>query len=80
MRISSLISIFLHGARLIISLLALWLTLGWNVRRARKAFEKELVRCGMTKKDAQRISACYSKLKDDIVNSLKSSVFGGKDF
>jgi hypothetical protein len=80
MKISSLISIFLHGARLIISLLVLWLTLGWNVRKARKAFEKELVRFGMTKKDAQKLSACYSKLKDDIVNSLKSSVFRGRGF
>ena len=75
MKITGIISIVLHGVRLIISLLALWLTLGWNVRKARKAFEKELIRLGMAKKDAKRLSACYSKLKNDIINSLKYSAF-----
>jgi len=62
MKITSIISIVLHGARLLLFLLVLWLTLGWNVRKARKAFEKELIRLGMAKKDAKRLSACYSKL------------------
>ena len=75
MQVTSIISIVLHGVRLIISLLALWLTLGWNVRKARKAFEKELIRLGMAKKDAKRLSAYYSKLKNDIINSLKYSAF-----
>ncbi len=75
MKIISIISTVLHGARLLLTLLALWLTLGWNVHKARKAFEKELTRLGMAKTDAKRLSACYSKLKDDIMNSLKYSAF-----
>jgi hypothetical protein len=75
MKISSIISITLHTIRLLLSLSALWLSFGWKVRKARKAFEKELVKAGMAKKDAKRLSAWYSKLKDDIIQAVKSSAF-----
>jgi DNA polymerase III delta prime subunit len=75
MKISSVVSAGLSSIRLILSLLALWLTLGWNVRKARKAFEKQLIRQGMSKKDAKRLSAKYSELKDDLMSTLKGSVF-----
>ena len=75
MKISSIINITLHAIRLLLSLLILWLSFGWKVRRARKAFEKELVKAGMAKKDAKRLSAWYSKLKDDIIQAVKSSAF-----
>jgi hypothetical protein len=75
MKISSIISITLHAIRLLLSLFALWLSFGWKVRRARKAFEKELVNAGMAKKEAKRLSAWYSKLKDDIIQAVKSSTF-----
>jgi len=75
MKISSIISITLHAIRLLLSLSALWLSFGWKVRKARKAFEKELVKAGMAKKDAKRLSAWYSKLKDDIIQAVKSSAF-----
>jgi hypothetical protein len=75
MKISSIISITLHAIRLLLSLFALWLSFGWKVRRARKAFEKELVKAGMAKKEAKRLSAWYSKLKDDIIQAVKSSTF-----
>jgi hypothetical protein len=75
MRLRSIISLVLHATRLLLSLLALWLSFGWKVRRARKAFEKELVKMGMTKKDAKKLSAWYSKLKNDIMQTVKSSLF-----
>jgi len=62
--------------RLLVSLLLIWLTLGWKVRKARKAFEKELIKQGMAKRDAKRISAQYASLKDNIKNAFKRS-FGG---
>ena len=46
------------------------------MRKARRAFEKQLIREGMTKKDAKRLGAQYSRLKDDTVNALKRSVIG----
>jgi len=75
MKICSVISIIPHLTRLLLNLLALWLTLGWKVRKTRRAFEKQLIRQGMAKKDAKKLSAQYSKMKNEIMNSLKGSVF-----
>jgi len=75
MKISSIISAGVSLIRLLLSLLALWLTLGWKVHKTRKAFEKQLIRQGMAKKDAKRLSAQYSKMKNEIMNSLKGSLF-----
>ncbi|RLI41396.1 hypothetical protein DRO59_07075 [Candidatus Bathyarchaeota archaeon] len=74
MKVRSVLSTLLSLIRLILSLLALWLTLGWKVCRTRKAFEKQLIRQGMSKKDAKRLSASISKLKNELMNSLKHSV------
>jgi hypothetical protein len=75
MKLTSLISAALNTIRLLLSLLVLWLSFGWKVRKARKAFERELVKAGMAKKDAKRLSAWYSKLKGDIIQAVKSSAF-----
>jgi len=76
MKISSIISAGLSLINLLLSLFVLWLTLGWRVRKARKAFEKQLILQGMAKKDAKKLSAQYSKLKDDVMNALKRSAVG----
>jgi len=71
------LSIFGSGAALVklfLSLFAIWLTLGWKVRKARKALEKELVRQGMAKQDAKRIGARYAALKDKIQSAFKQSL------
>lgn len=79
-KISSLqfiLSIFGSGialVKLLASLLLVWLTLGWKVRKARKAFEKELIKQGMAKHDAKRISAQYAALKDNVENAFKQSL------
>jgi len=75
MKVSTVISAGVSLIRLLLSLFALWLTLGWKVRKARRAFEKQLIRQGMAKKDAKKLSAQYSKMKNEIMNSLKGSVF-----
>jgi len=55
------------------SLLSTWLTLGWKVRKARKAFEAELRREGISQNEASRLSECYSDLKDQIsIRSMMS--------
>jgi len=67
----------LGAAFSIVSLLShlfiLWLGLGWKVRRARKAFEKELTKEGMSKEDARRLSAHYKILKDQIISTVVHS-------
>lgn len=60
--------------RLLGSLFVIWLTLGWKVRRTRKAFEKELIAEGMTREDAQRLSAQFKILKDDIMSAFRRSI------
>jgi hypothetical protein len=75
MKIGDIISLVLHTTRLLFSLSVLWVTFGWNVRKARKAFEKELIRQGMAKKDAKRLGEQYTKLKNEIMNNIKGSIF-----
>lgn len=72
-----LLGIFGSGvalAKLLGDLLLIWLTLGWKVRKARKAFEKELIKQGMAKHNAKRISAQYAALKDNVENAFKQSL------
>ncbi|MEM3731794.1 MAG: hypothetical protein QW667_07650 [Candidatus Bathyarchaeia archaeon] len=70
----SIINITLSVSYLLFNLLTLWITLGWRVRKTRKAFEKQLIQQGMVKKDAKRLSKQYSKLKNEIINALKRSI------
>ena len=72
--IVSVISGAVSVVRLLSSLGVIYLTLGWNVRRAKRAFEKELIKQGMPKEDAKRMSARYAALKDEALNALKSSI------
>jgi len=44
--------------RMLLSLFWTYLTLGRRVRKARKAFEGQLILQGMSKRDAQRLGAC----------------------
>jgi CHASE1-domain containing sensor protein len=59
---------------LLSSLLLLWLSLHWNVRKARRAFEKELIKEGMAREEARRLSGFYKVLKDQIVSTATSSL------
>ena len=63
-----------HLAIMALSLLWMYLTLGRRVRKTRKAFETQLVQQGMSKQDAQRLSACYEDLKDNITGMLKQGI------
>jgi hypothetical protein len=55
-------------------LLTAWLTIGWKVRRTRRAFEKQLINVGMPRKDAERLSTVYSELKDQMLNTVKGAI------
>ncbi|MBN1245229.1 hypothetical protein JXA31_06510 [Candidatus Bathyarchaeota archaeon] len=63
-----------HLAIVVLNLLWMYLTLGRRVRKTRKAFEKQLIQQGMSKQDAQRLSACYEDLKDNITGMLKQGI------
>jgi hypothetical protein len=75
MKISNILAVVVSIVSILFSLFSLWVTLGWRVRKTRKAFEKQLIQQGMSKKDAERLSAQYSKMKDEIINTFKGSLF-----
>ena len=74
MKISTVIKAGLHLSKLALSLGFIWLTLGWKVRKAKKAFEKELVKSGMPKEAARILAKKYSSVKDEVMKQLWGSV------
>jgi len=67
----TILSVAPYIVRILCSLFAAWLTLGWKMRKTRKAFEKEVIKQGMSKEDAKRLSAQYKLLKDNLMRELK---------
>jgi hypothetical protein len=63
-----------HLAIVGLNLLWMYVTLGRRVRKTRRAFEKQLMQQGMSKQDAQRLSACYEDLKNNINGMLKQGI------
>jgi len=74
MRARSIFSVAFFIIHLLFSLMALLLILNWNVWRARGAFEKQLVLWGMRREDARKIGARYSKLKGDILGTIRTGL------
>lgn len=74
MRISSVVKGGLYVSKLLLILFFVWLSLGWNVRRARKAFEKELMKSGMAMEDVERMGKKYSSLKDNVMRTIWGSI------
>ena len=60
--------------RFSLSLSWTYFTLGWHVRKTRKAFEKQMIAQGMSKENAQQLSAFYDDLKDDITAAVKQGI------
>lgn len=63
-----------HLARLSVSLSWTYFTLGWKVRRARRAFEKQLMAQGMSKKDAEEVSEFLQDFKNGITTTVKQAI------
>jgi hypothetical protein len=61
-------------ARMSLSFFFTYLALGRRVRKTRRAFEKELLRVGMSKEDARRLSACFRELENNIKNMVKQGI------
>jgi hypothetical protein len=65
-----------HLVRISLDLFWMYITLGSRVRKTRKAFERQLIREGMSKADAKRLSVCFEDLKNNITGMLKQGVTG----
>jgi hypothetical protein len=59
-----------------LSLLWMYVTLGSKVRKAKRAFEKQLILQGMSRDDAKRLSSCFDELKNGLVAMVKKGVTG----
>ena len=73
--LAAAISVAPHVIFMVTSLGWVYITLGQRVRRARKAFEKELIMQGMSIRDAERLGAHYNELEKTIVLALKQNAF-----
>ncbi len=74
MKSLTIIKAGLQVSKLGLSVLLIWMTLDWKVRKARNAFEKELVRAGMPKETAKELAKKYSSVKDEVMKQLWGSV------
>jgi hypothetical protein len=63
-----------HVSILALNIFWVYLTLGYRVRRTRRAFEQQLILQGMQKQDAKRLSACYKELSDNITGMVKQNI------
>lgn len=70
LRLLTILGILPRITYLGIQLLWVWMTLDWKVRKARRAFERELVKHGISKEDARQLSKQIKTAKDDIMSSL----------
>lgn len=61
-------------ARLSLTLSWTYFTLGWKVRRARRAFEKQLTAQGMSKKDAEHLSWFLEDFKNKVTVTIKQGI------
>ncbi len=68
-----------HLVNLVFSLGWMYLTLGRRVRKTRKAFEKELVKQGVSQKNAERLSFCFEELKRNVINMVKQGILPGRN-
>lgn len=71
---SSLFKSTPHLSLLILNLLWMYLTLGYQVNRTRRAFEKQLIAQGMSKENAQQLSAFYEDIKNSITTTVKQGI------
>jgi hypothetical protein len=69
-RIQSVFSIVASTVKIVGSLFILWATFGWKVRKTRRAFERELIKQGMSKENARELSVHYKVLKDQLISTL----------
>jgi hypothetical protein len=75
MRVRSVVIASFYIVHLLLSLLAIWITLSWRIRKARGAFEKQLISQGMSRRDARRLSAFYDRLMRDIFSTLRKTSY-----
>jgi len=63
-----------HLALLSLSLGWTYFTLGWKVRKTRRAFEKQLTAQGMSKEDAKQLSEFLLDFKNTLTTTVRQGI------
>ena len=69
----AILFIFILFSSLLVKLLMIWLTIDWKARKARRNFEKEVIKYGVTRRHAKKLSVKYMALKKDLKRIFKQS-------
>ena len=73
-RIISILQIAYFIFRITLCLLSSWISIKWKVRRARKAFEEEAVKHGISREEAQRLSEVFTALEGQLKDAVRISL------
>jgi len=73
-RIISILQIAYFIFRIILCLLSSWISMKWKVRRARRAFEEEAVKHGISREEARRLSEALTDLEKQLRDAVKASL------
>jgi len=73
-RIISILQIAYFIFRIILCLLLSWISMRWKVRRARRAFEEEAVKHGISREEARRLSEVFTALERQLRDAVKASL------
>jgi len=77
-RVLTILRITYSILKIIGGLLSAWVFIKWNVRKARKSFEKEIMKVGISKEDARNLSECFVVLERQIKSFVKAPISLGK--
>lgn len=70
-RVLAILRITYSILKIIGSLLSAWVIIKWNVRKARKSFEKEMMKAGVSREDAEKLSEFFAVLDGQIKSLVK---------
>ena len=73
-RIISILQIAYFIFRIILCLLSSWISMKWKVRRARRAFEEEAVKHGISREEARRLSEVFTALERQLRDAARASL------
>ena len=73
-RIISILQIAYFIFRIILCLLSSWISIKWKVRRARRAFEEEAVKHGISREEARRLSEVFTALERQLRDAARASL------
>jgi len=73
-RVLSILRITYSALKIIGGLLLAWIIVSWNVRKARKSFEAEVMKVGVSKEVAQKLSECFVVLENQVRSFMKRPI------